>query len=453
MVDFKDEFKNSIKDMIPNEFNKFIESYSLPCYKGISVNTLKISIDKLKKLANFNLKPSPFSTNSFYVENLDQKIGNSPLHHAGAFYVQEPSASSAVEALDPKPYEKILDLCAAPGGKSCQIAARLCGTGLLWSNEIVKSRANVLISNIERMGIRNAVISSCHPEILCNRLCGYFDKILVDAPCSGEGMFRKNQDSIKQWSVEHIKTCSRRQVAILESAKNALKKGGILVYSTCTFSPEENEKVLENFLLNNKDFELIKIDKSFGRNAFQKYAKSVPNIKFARRIFPQDGGEGHFLAKLRKKGYQNKLLIKKHNYKKNNKEIEKFFYSLFEEDLYGNIEEVNNKFLIFPLELPDLNRLNVLRTGVLLCSSNEANVMPEHAAFMAASFNNVKNKISFDLNSRSILEFLKGHEIEVFDSKLTSGFCAVAVNEIITGFGKYTNGKIKNKYPKGLRLK
>lgn len=453
MIDFKDEFKKSVKDMIPDEFNEFIESYSLPCYKGISVNTLKISIDKLKKLVNFNLNPSPFSTNSFYIENLDQKIGNSPLHHAGAFYIQEPSAASAVEALDPKPHEKILDLCAAPGGKSCQIAARLCGTGLLWSNEIVKSRANVLLSNTERMGIRNAVISSCHPEILCNKLYGYFDKVLVDAPCSGEGMFRKNQDSMKQWSTEHVKACAKRQISILESAKNALKKDGVLVYSTCTFSPEENEKVLENLLLNNKDFELIKIDKSFGRNAFQKYAKYVPNIEFARRIFPQDGGEGHFVAKLRKKVCPNKLLIKKHNYKKNHKEIEKFFYSLFEENLYGNIEEVNNKFLILPLGLPDLNGLNVLRAGVLLCSSNETTIMPEHAAFMAAKFNKVKNKISFDLNSKNILEFLKGHEIGIFDSKLTSGFCTVAVNEIITGFGKYTNGKLKNKYPKGLRLK
>ena len=453
MVCLKEEFKKNIKDMIPSEFENFIESYGFPCFKGISVNTLKITPDKLKETASLKLKPSPFSSNSFYIENSEQKLGNSPLHHAGAFYIQEPSAASAVAALDPKPFDKILDLCAAPGGKSCQIAARLCGTGLLWSNEVVRNRANILLSNIERMGIRNAVVSSCYPELLCNKLQGYFDKVLVDAPCSGEGMFRKNSEAINEWSIEHVRTCAKRQLAILESAKTALKAGGILVYSTCTFSKDENEKVIEKFLLSNKDFEIIEINKEFGRNAFKKYAKDIENIEFARRIFPQDGGEGHFVAKLRKKSHECNSKVKKYSYKRNNKEMEKFFYSLFEENLYGNIEDINNNYFILPQELPDLSGLNLIRAGVFLGSLRGTVALPEHAVFMAANFNSVKNKVNFNLNSNDIFNFLKGYEIEIPNIDLNSGFCAVAVDEIITGFGKYTNNKLKNHYPKGLRLK
>ena len=225
-IDFKIEMKNLLK----SDFNKFISCYNSPPYRGLRVNTLKVNLEKFKKIINMQLSPTPFADNNFYISNEIQKIGTHPLHHAGAFYVQEPSASFAVTVLDVKPGEKVLDLCASPGGKSTQIAEKLGGTGLLWANEVIKNRAHTLLSNIERMGIRNAVVSNCKVDILCHRLSGFFDKVLVDAPCSGEGMFRKNPQAIDEWSKEHSISCARRQLEILNCAKFALKENGKLVY-------------------------------------------------------------------------------------------------------------------------------------------------------------------------------------------------------------------------------
>lgn len=193
-LEYKRELENLFSD--ESEYRRFLSCYDEPPHRGIRINTLKVDEERFKEIFKFKIKKSPFSKDSYYLEDDVNSIGNLPLHHAGAFYVQEPSASSAVTALDPQPYEKILDLCAAPGGKSTQIAAALRGRGLLWSNEVVGSRARVLLSNIERMGIRNAVVSSCASEVLCEKLSGFFDKVLVDAPCSGEGMFRKNSEAI-----------------------------------------------------------------------------------------------------------------------------------------------------------------------------------------------------------------------------------------------------------------
>ena len=285
---FIDEMKNLLSD---EDFDKYIESFNENYYRGIRINTLKCTVEKACSLLPFEVTETPFCDTGFYIPH-DVNIGSMVLHHAGAFYSQEPSAMSAVTVLDVKKGDRVLDLCAAPGGKSTQIAAELDGTGLLWSNEIVKNRANILLSNIERMGIRNAVVSSCYPEVLCRNLPEFFDKILVDAPCSGEGMFRKDENAISEWSSEHSKACAERQLAILESASQALKEGGEMVYSTCTFSYIENENVIEQFLARHSDFELVDSGVSFGRPSMQK----------AVRIFPMDGGEGHFAAKLRKKG-------------------------------------------------------------------------------------------------------------------------------------------------------
>ena len=292
-------FLDKMKALLGDEFDDFLKFYnsSGEHYRGLRVNTLKCSVEKLEKLLDFDLKSAPFCSESFYIPNEITSLGNNPLHHAGAFYIQEPSASSAVTMLDVQEGDYVLDLCAAPGGKSTQIAAKLNSKGFLWSNEIVKNRANILLSNIERMGIRNATVSNAYPEVLCDRLAGCFDKVLVDAPCSGEGMFRKDSTAESEWSDEHVKSCAERQLKILNSAKNALKDGGVMVYSTCTFSVEENEGVIGRFLEENPDFELEDANVNFGR----------PTLEYARRIFPMDGGEGHFAARLKKSGelYKN----------------------------------------------------------------------------------------------------------------------------------------------------
>ncbi len=436
-------FLDKMKALLGDEFEDFLKFYnsSGEHYRGLRVNTLKCSVPKLKNLLNFELKQSPFCDESFYIPDEVTSLGNNPLHHAGAFYIQEPSASSAVTMLDVREGDFVLDLCAAPGGKSTQIAAKLNSKGFLWSNEIVKNRANILLSNIERMGIRNATVSNAYPDVLCERLAGCFDKVLVDAPCSGEGMFRKDSTAESEWSDEHVKSCAERQLKILNSAKKALKDGGVMVYSTCTFSVEENEGVITRFLKENPDFILEDANVGFGR----------PTLDCARRIFPMDGGEGHFAARLRKSGELYNNSVTENIKRKTDNKILDFYDSLFIDRPFGeNIEVIGDKIIILPQNYVPTEKLPVLRSGIILGQLVKNRIEPHHSAFMAARAEECVSKVDLDVNSAEIKAFLHGEEIAV-DSSI-KGYTAVCVNGITTGFGKCSNGRLKNKYPKGLRL-
>lgn len=437
-----DEFLFRIKSLLGDDFDEFLKFYENENYKGLRVNTLKCSAEKLKTLVDFELVNTPFCKEGFYIPSDVTSLGNSPLHHCGAFYIQEPSATSAVEMLGVEKNDFVLDLCAAPGGKSTQIGAKLQGTGLLWSNEIVRNRANILLSNIERMGISNAVVSNCHPDILCNELQGRFDKVLVDAPCSGEGMFRKNSDAQNEWSVEHVKSCAQRQLMILNSAKNALKEGGVMVYSTCTFSQEENEGVITQFLSENPDFELEDAGIDFGRKT----------LEYACRIFPMDGGEGHFAARLRKKGESYGSIIPYKNNQKIDDKVWDFYDSLFVDRPFGdNLTLVGEKIIILPENYNrNIKNTGIIRAGIILGEIVKNRIEPHHSVFMAAQKNECRSAVDFDLTSDEIQKFLHGEEIAVPSE--VKGYTAVCVNEMTVGFGKASNGRLKNKYPKGLRI-
>ncbi|MFI3326054.1 MAG: RsmB/NOP family class I SAM-dependent RNA methyltransferase [Clostridia bacterium] len=428
------DFQNRMKEYLGQDYNDFVLSYNQKPKKGARINTLKAEISDIQKYFNV-FEPSPYSPLSFLTDT--EKVGNMPIHSAGAFYSQEPSASCAVTALNPKKGDKVLDLCAAPGGKSTQIATLLGGIGLLWSNEIVKSRANILLSNMERMGVRNAVVSSCHPDLLCEKLTGFFDKVLVDAPCSGEGMFRKNVEAITEWSLEHVKACANRQLSILNSASKAVATNGVLVYSTCTFSKEENEDVCVNFLKENTNFILEKPNVNFGRKAM-----GIDAI----RIYPMDGGEGHFVAKFRRIS-QNKCSVKEFKYIASDKDGEKLYGELFKDKCFGNIIRIKDKLIILPNDLPEIKGLSVLRAGVELGEVKKNRVEPSHNIFMCQKIANCKSYVTLDTNDKKLLSYLKGEEIECN----TKGYTAVAVDGITVGFGKASNGYLKNKYPKGLR--
>ena len=431
------EFSERMQALLGDEYEQFLQYYNGDNFRGLRVNTLKCTAQQLQAALSCSLQPTPFCPDGYYLP--EELTGNHPLHHAGAFYMQEPSATSAVEMLGVQPGEQVLDLCAAPGGKSTQIAAKLQGKGLLWSNEIVKSRANILLSNIERMGISNAVVSNAHPEQLCERLAGMFDRVLVDAPCSGEGMFRKNGEAQTEWSVEHVRSCAERQLHILDSAKKALKPGGVMVYSTCTFSREENEGVITRFLDENPDFELEDSGVSFGR----------PTLEFARRIFPMDGGEGHFAARLRKKGESVKSALPEIK-TKTDSDILDFYDSLFVNRPFGeNITVVKDKIIILPKNYQPMDGVPVLRAGVILGEIVKRRIEPHHSAFAAAKESDCVNAVDFDADSAEIKAYLHGEEITVpADIK---GYSAVCVSGMTTGFGKASNGRLKNKYPKGLR--
>lgn len=429
-----------MKALLGDEYDDFLVCYNAPHFRGLRVNTLKCTADTLRQVLDFPLEPTPFCPDGYYVPQDVEGLGNHPFHHGGAFYVQEPSASSAVEMLSPQPGDMVLDLCAAPGGKSTQIGAKLCGSGLLWSNEIVKSRANILLSNIERMGIANAVVSNSHPDVLCQALKEQFDKVLVDAPCSGEGMFRKSTEAQTEWSAEHVKSCAERQLHILDSAKKALKGGGVLVYSTCTFSQEENEGVITRFLAENPDFVLEDAGVSFGR----------PSLQYARRIFPMDGGEGHFAARLRKQGtaYQNSFT---ENTIAPDPKILDFYDSLFVGRPFGErIEVWRNKIMILPKNYNSAWRgLNTLRAGLVLGELVKNRIEPHHSAFMAASPEQCAQTVDLTCDPAAVRSFLHGEEIAV--PPALKGYTAVCHHGMTTGFGKASGGRLKNKYPKGLR--
>lgn len=443
MKNLPEDFLNEMKVLLDkDEYERYAASTDKPYFRGIRVNTLKCTAEKLKALLPFELTPTPFCENGFYIPFETQGLGSLALHRAGAFYSQEPSAMSAVTILDVRKGDRVLDLCAAPGGKSTQIASALAGTGLLWSNEIVKNRANILLSNIERMGITNAVVSSCRPDRLCSALDSFFDKILVDAPCSGEGMFRRDDTAVSEWTAEHSRACAERQLAILESAALALKDGGTLVYSTCTFSYCENEGVIEKFLDKHGEFELIDCGAEFGRRT----------MDYAVRIFPEDGGEGHFAAKLRKKG----TLTESGNsfYRINTPEINdvlKLYDEIMIDRPFGErFEIISDKVLLLPeAEIPALHGLGIIRAGLLFGEIRKNRIEPCHALFAAANPEMTRSFVNMSADDERLARYFHGEEIEI-DNDL-KGFTAVFADNISVGFGKAVNGTLKNRYPKGLR--
>ncbi len=428
------EFLDEMKEILKDDYDLYEKGIDGEAFRGISVNRLKAD-EKIVGLLPFEVRKTPFYKDGYYIPCDEKGIGNTPLHLGGAFYVQEPSAMSALTLLDVHEGERILDLCAAPGGKSAQIASCLNNTGLIWSNEIVRNRAQILLSNFERMGISKGVVSSCYPEILCSKLEGYFDKVLVDAPCSGEGMFRKNPEAVKEWSVEHTVSCAERQLSILRSAAKAVKRGGILVYSTCTFSYCENEGVIKQFLEENPEFEQCDIGEHFGRKT---------ELPCAVRITPIEGGEGHFAAKLRKKGESTEEIISKSIKRDIPKELEDIFYEVPK----GEYNIINDKLYIMPENMPDMRGLGVIRAGVFAGEFKKNRFEPSHALFMSAKPENIRRVLNVD--DEGAKKFLSGMELE---SDCKNGYTAVVYGNIVIGFGKTADSRLKNKYPKGLRIK
>lgn len=438
-MDLPLDFQKRMKELLGKDWEAFRESFFAPPFQGVRLNSLKCSLPTLKAALPFEIVPAPFSPASFYGPG--EKVGRLPAHHSGMFYAQEPSAACAVTVLDPRPGEKILDLCAAPGGKSGQIAALLEGEGLLWSNEIVRSRAAALLSNLERLGVRNSVVSSCHPEPLCEKLQGFFDRVLVDAPCSGEGMFRRDPEALAQWTPNSAEACARRQENILDCAAQAVREGGVLVYSTCTFSLEENEKTILRFLETHPEFSPEPVKVSFGRPALL----GVSGV----RIYPMDGGEGHFVAKLCRTGenpFSGKL-CSSFLPEKREREISKWYEELFSSQLSERILFAGDRLYEAPECLPEFSKLGVLRAGVELGKLRGERIEPAHGLFMSRTKKECRQAADFSPSARELESFLKGEEIP-FEG---TGYAAVCVSGVVTGFGKASGGRLKNHYPKGLR--
>lgn len=443
MTVLPEAFKEEMREILGDDYTLYESAVNDEPFRGISVNRLKITPEKLLPLLPFEVRKSPFYRDGYYISAQEQGVGNLPLHLAGAFYVQEPSATSAVSLLDPEPGERVLDLCAAPGGKTAQIASCLKGRGLVWSNEIVKNRAQLLLSNSERMGIANGVISSLHPDILCSNLKGFFHKALVDAPCSGEGMFRKNPEAAAQWSREHVLSCAQRQLSILESASAALTDGGTLVYSTCTFSREENEGVITRFLERHPEFEPYPVASGACR---------ASSLSCAVRITPLEGGEGHFAARLRKKGsLKADIRTKAASSVRDEKlvqDVKKTLLTILDKLPSGNISVIQDKVYILPEDYPQERTVPVIRAGILAGELRKGRFEPSHALFTALPEGAFLRRLDLTDDEKNLSDFLYGMEIGCSGE---NGYTAVCFNGLVLGFGKCSSGRLKNKYPKGLR--
>lgn len=439
-----ENYKKDIREILKNydDGEEYFGILSKPPFRAVRLNTLKCSREQFLK-RDFLKGQSPFCKESFYISS-DFAAGSDPYHHAGAFYVQEPSAATAVEVLDPKPGDYVLDLCAAPGGKSTQIAAKLSGEGLIWSNDAVFRRAQIIVSNFERMGIANGVVSAAMPDALAKELEGVFDKVLVDAPCSGEGMFRKEPQAVEMWSRENVAMCAERQREILNRAAVLLRDGGTLVYSTCTFSYEENEQNVLWFLKEHSDFEAVPIEVGFGRAAV--------GLQNAVRVFPMDGGEGHFVAKFKKRGnsLRNEIpFLKSEPQKAAVAALKSFCDDSGIKLPDGNlIKGADGGLYLSKLgALP--KGLCVLRQGLPLGSERKGRLLPSHAMFSSPAVT-VQNELSLELSDKRTAAFLHGEETEA-EGITKNGYLRVSVDGIPLSFGKAVGGRVKNGYPKGLR--
>lgn len=451
------DFIEKMKALLQDESEEFFRGYECERQYGFRRNPLKIEKESFEKLP-FGLKKLAWANEGYYYDG-ETRPGRHPYHEAGAYYIQEPSAMMVAELLDVKPGEKILDLCAAPGGKSTQIAGKMEGRGLLVSNEINTQRAKILSQNIERMGIRNAVVLNEDSDTLSERFTAFFDKILVDAPCSGEGMFRKDENAMEQWSESNVEMCSKRQMDILENAAQMLACGGVLVYSTCTFSPEENEEVIAGFIANHEEFSIeeCKIYEGFdsGHPEWIKNVPSTQDISKTIRLWPHKlGGEGHFAAKLRKNSGKTVLYQNGENYKKKidltlYREFEKEFLKDF--NLLGDFIMFGDSLYNIPSEMLSLNGLKVVRPGLQIGQYKKKRFEPAHALGMALKANEVKNV--YNMSEQKASAYIHGEVLQTDDvpDKNIKGWVLMQMDSCSLGWGKCNNGMIKNHYPKGLR--
>jgi len=480
MMNLPIEFEKKMKAFLGNEWDDFLYSYDNNRFQALRFNTLKVQSPEermriLKVLGISSDKKVSWANEAYYFDE-NVRPGKHPYHEMGLYYIQEPSAMSAAALLAPKPGMRVLDLCAAPGGKSTQLATYLGDSGLLVSNEINTQRSRILSQNIERMGIKNAIVTNEDSFVLASHFPGFFNAIQVDAPCSGEGMFRKLPEAIEQWSMENVAICAARQKEILDNAAVMLKPGGTIVYSTCTFSKEENENVIEYFLERHPDFTLEEME----------------------RFWPHKvDGEGHFVAKLVRRGSVNELgadydvcedscnkvedtglkadrKTKKNKNSKNRKNetkpaltkenmklLTEFLDETISEDMAAWIK--NSRLVMFGEQLyrlpdmeVDIKGLKVQRAGLHIGEFKKQRFEPSHSLALALKLSEAKNVVKLTWDDPQTTGFFNGQSVMLSDEQTAEckkGWALVCVDGYTAGWGKVNGTQVKNHYPKGLRNK
>ena len=506
-------FEQRERALLGDRFDVLYAAPQETAERGVTVSALRASPEQFAQKADFPLEASPFCKAAFVVHQPDFKPGRHPYHHAGVFYSQEPSASSAAPLLGVRPRMRVLDMCAAPGGKSSQLAAALQGRGVLVSNEYVAARADILKSNLERMGVSNAVVLNESPARIADALPEFFDRVLVDAPCSGEGMFRKEPVARTQHCEALVKQCAELGAEILDCAAAVLAPGGQLVYSTCTFAPEEDEGQVAAFLQRHPEFTLAdalgNVDYTFGSEGEANRTGGLPlDVSKVRRIWPCQGGEGHFMARLVKAGTPRVLpaegeytaeeqlwlaaaeaagkkakgkggkpaktpdarSARRENARacreavqggKRSREAQAgetspaqslAAWQEFAKEYFPALADrpavVHGGGVLLPVPFPQTN-LHVLRAGVFVGSVQKGRFVPEHHLFTAFGALCV-NREELTLSDPRTVEYLSGREVEARTA--ADGWCCVTADGWTLGGGKVSSGRVKNHYPKALRL-
>ena len=423
-------FLDRIQLQLGDEYPAFLASLERPRAVALRFNPLKGSAPELP----FVKEPIPWESMGFYYDP-EARPGLHPYHEAGVYYLQEASAMSAVALLDPQPGERICDLCAAPGGKSTQIAGRMAGEGFLLANEFSPKRAKILSRNIERLGIANALVTNETPAALAEKYESYFDRVLIDAPCSGEGMFRKEEAAVTDWSQETVQMCARRQAEILDSGAALVRPGGRLVYSTCTFAPEENEQTVAAFLVRHPEFAPENVDAPW----------FTPAGEGAFRLWPHKLlGEGHFVAVLRKNEDDSDPVMPEKG-EKLPKAWQEFARELKIDLPAGKAVLFGQSLYWAPEEMPPIRGVRVLRPGLELGQIKGDRFEPAHA--LALWLKEAGTVQDYAGDSPEMKKYMHG-DVTPSDKR---GWCLVRADGYSIGWGKGDGKVLKNHYPKGLR--
>ena len=460
--------------LLGDEYGSFAASYDAPPGTGLRVNSLKISTGQFLQFSPLTLAPLPWACGAFLLRGEPEAPGKDapgsavrllpgrhPHHAAGLYYLQDPSAMVVAEMLDPQPGERVLDLAAAPGGKATHIVSLMRNEGLLVANEIHGQRVWDLAENLERWGARNTLIIQESPERLAARFAGFFDRVLLDAPCSGEGMFRKSEAARREWSPELVQGCALRQSHILGHAARMVRPGGRLVYATCTFAPEENEGVISQFLGSRPDFILLETERrpgfGPGRPDWAPADASATELRHAVRLWPHTGpGDGHFVAVLQRAAGSVERTVGRWRPERVSKPVLHLYRAFCEETLNclpgtDRLVLVGAYLYAVPPDAPDLAGLRFIHPGWWLGTIKKDRFEPSHALALGLSLAEARPERVANLGSEGpeVLAYLRGESLALPGP---AGWTLVAVDGFPLGWGKRVAGVVKSHYPKGLRL-
>ena len=456
-------FEDKMKQLLKEEYQDYIACYDEPRYYGLRVNTKKISVEKFREICPFEIWPIPWIENGFYYDGESVSPAKHPYYFAGLYYLQEPSAMTPASRLPVEPGDRVLDVCAAPGGKATELGAKLGNTGMLVANDISNSRAKGLLKNLEVFGIGNMLVLSEEPGKLTEYFPEYFDKILIDAPCSGEGMFRKDKKMVRAWEEHGPEFFSKLQRSIVMQAADMLRPGGMLLYSTCTFDALENEGTIEYLLEQHPEFHICEMEGYEGfccgkpetiKSGDESFLKTV-------RIFPHKmHGEGHYLALLQKGEPSGALKgsTKKKSGKKLPEELTAFLREIDPSVAGGawmpeRFDIHGERVYYMPEGLPDVKGIRFLRTGLLVGEIKKNRFEPSQALAMCLDKESYPHCIDLPVSDDRIVRYLKGETIQVDDvaDRKEKGWYLFCVDGYPLGWGKLSGGTLKNKYLPGWR--